>query len=92
MVSVEYRVTAAGGGRCRSRRRRRRPVDGLAITVLPWMPDMGHGASVTPTVTAAGGGRYVVENVELFMPGKWELRTTLAGPSEDSVTPSFRIP
>jgi YtkA-like len=87
--SIEYTITAGGtadaadGGA---------PVDGLAITVVPWMPDMGHGASVTPTVTATGGGRYVVSDVELFMPGKWELRTTIAGPAEDSVTPSFQIP
>ena len=81
VLSVEYRVTGKDG----------QPVDGLSVTVLPWMPEMGHGASITPAVTAKGGGRYVVSDVELFMPGKWELRTTL-GPTSDSATPAFQIP
>jgi hypothetical protein len=79
--SVEYTVTAGD-----------EPVEGLTIEVVPWMPDMGHGASVTPTVTDEGGGRYVVDDVELFMPGKWELRTTLTGSAEDRATPTFEIP
>ena len=83
--TVEYVITSGGpaGGV---------PQDGLALTVVPWMPDMGHGASITPTVTAMGDGHYVIADVELFMPGTWELRTTIAGPLEDSVAPSFQIP
>jgi hypothetical protein len=34
----------------------------------------------------------VISDVELFMPGQWELRTTFSGPAQDSVTPSFEIP
>jgi hypothetical protein len=82
VVSVEYRVTDKDGA----------PVDGLTLEVVPWMPDMGHGSSVKPIVTAEGGGRYVVSNVQLFMPGRWELRTTTFGPVEDRATPSFQIP
>jgi hypothetical protein len=44
-------------------------VDGLTITMTPWMPAMGHGASVTPSVTPLGQGRYVFTDVSLFMPG-----------------------
>ena len=80
--TVEYVITAAGGA----------PSDGLELTVVPWMPDMGHGASTTPSVAAMGDGRYVISDVELFMGGKWQLRTTIAGPLEDSVTPTFQIP
>ena len=80
MVSVEYRITNADG----------QPVDGLVLSVVPWMPDMGHGASIEPMVSAVGGGRYVISNVELFMPGRWELRTSITGPSEDRAAPPSR--
>jgi hypothetical protein len=82
VASVEYRVADVN----------QTPVDGLTISVVPWMPDMGHGASTTPTVQAMGNGRYVITNVELFMPGRWDLRTTISGSSDDSVTPEFQIP
>ncbi len=88
--TVEYTITAAGAsgdaGDVPT------PADGLEITVVPWMPDMGHGASITPAIAAMGDGRYVISDVELFMAGKWQLRTTIAGPIEDSVTPTFQIP
>jgi hypothetical protein len=80
--SVEYLITGSDGT----------PADGLGLSAVPWMPDMGHGASVTPTVASTGGGRYLISDVELFMPGRWELRTTFAGPPEDRVTPAFDIP
>ena len=42
------------------------------------------------------GGRYVISDVELFMPGKWELRTALGlhapAAGQDSATPAFQIP
>ena len=66
------------------------PVDGLALDVVPWMSAMGHGASVKPTATARGRGRYVLSNVDFFMPGRWELRTTITGPVEDHAT--FIVP
>lgn len=53
-------------------------VEGLSISVVPWMNAMGHGASVTPTVTAEGSGTYRIDEVTLFMPGAWTLRTTFA--------------
>jgi hypothetical protein len=34
----------------------------------------------------------VITDVELFMPGQWVLRTSIAGGSHDGVTPSFEIP
>jgi hypothetical protein len=66
--------------------------DGLEISVLPWMPEMGHGASIVPTVTAEGGGKYLLTNVDLFMPGRWELRATVAGALSDSAVVSLQIP
>jgi hypothetical protein len=66
-------------------------IDGLAITMTPWMPAMGHGTSVTPLLTPLGQGRYVFTDVSLFMPGVWELRTQFSGPVEDSVDPTFHL-
>jgi YtkA-like len=80
--AVEYRITGTDGA----------PAEGLTLDVVPWMPDMGHGASIAPVVTVAGGGRYVISELELFMPGEWELRTTIAGTSDDGATPAFEIP
>ena len=80
--AVEYRITGKDGA----------PVDGLQIAVLPWMPAMGHGASVTPTVTALGDGRYQIDDVDFFMPGEWTLRTSIAGGATDNVAPAFQIP
>jgi hypothetical protein len=82
ILAVEYRITGKDGA----------PVDGLTLSVVPWMPDMGHGTSITPTVTAMGDGTYVISDVELFMPGQWDLRTQVTGSLEDSVTPTFQIP
>jgi YtkA-like protein len=81
-VSVEYRVANTGG----------QPVDGLTLDVVPWMPDMGHGTSTKPTVTDEGGGHYVVSDVSLYMPGRWQLRTTFSGSVHDGVVPLFQIP
>lgn len=81
-VDVEYTITGMDGT----------PRDGLNLEVVPWMPDMGHGASVHPVVTPKGGGRYLISGVELFMPGRWELRTTMTGTAEDRATPTFQIP
>jgi hypothetical protein len=81
-ISVEYRITGADGA----------PAEGLEIAVEPWMPAMGHGASIVPVVADDGEGRYVVSSVDLFMAGTWELRTTIAGSLQDSATPTFQIP
>ena len=67
-------------------------VSGLTIDVVPWMPAMGHGASLQPRVEAAGEGRYVVSDVHFFMPGDWQLRLTFSGPVEDHAAPVLQIP
>jgi hypothetical protein len=68
------------------------PVPGLALDVVPWMPAMGHGASVKPSVAPGPDpGSYDVTNVNLFMPGLWEIRTTIGGSTSDHVAPHFDI-
>jgi hypothetical protein len=68
------------------------PKDGLAISAVTWMPAMGHGASVVPTVTPKGGGVYDLTDVDLFMPGRWEVRLTFGSPATDHSTLVFDIP
>jgi hypothetical protein len=80
--TLELRVIDAAGN----------AIDGVTLDVVLWMPAMGHGASVVPTVTPMGNGRYVLTNVDLFMPGTWELRTTLSGSVSDHAAPSLDIP
>jgi hypothetical protein len=67
-------------------------VDGLSVKLVPWMPAMGHGASVMPSVEATGDGRYRVDDVSLFMPGAWQLRVSIAGPVTDDATPIVQVP
>ena len=81
LVEVEYSITDASG----------KPVDGLSLDPVSWMPAMNHGASVKPQVEAEGQGRYRLTNVNLFMTGRWELRTRISGPVDDRVTPAFDV-
>ncbi len=81
LVDVELVVTGPDG----------KPVDGLDLAVQPWMPQMGHGASTKPSIEAKGSGHYVVSDVAFFMPGNWELRTSIAGAKNDSATVNFQI-
>jgi hypothetical protein len=68
------------------------PLDDLDLAVVPWMPAMGHGTSVVPGVSAVGNGRYLVTNLSFFMPGTWELRTTITGKVSDHAVLSFQVP
>lgn len=83
VLSVEYRFVDASN---------EEPIDGLSLEVTPWMSAMGHGSSVKPSIVATGGGRYVAKNVNAFMPGNWELRTTVSGVIQDSLTPILDVP
>jgi hypothetical protein len=67
-------------------------VDGLDVSVLPWMPAHGHGTSVSPDVTAQGGGLYLVDQLYLYMAGTWELRTTISGALDDAAVPALEVP
>ncbi|HEY2733834.1 MAG TPA: FixH family protein [Polyangiales bacterium] len=85
--TVEFDITAADSGE---------PKDGLELTVVPWMPAMGHGTSVKPVIAADGGGHYTVSNVNLYMGGAWDLRIAIAngpdaGDDADHATVHFKI-
>jgi len=67
-------------------------VTGLTLTMLPWMPAHGHGTSTTPTVSeTATPGVYVATPIDFYMAGQWELRTTIAGAVDDTVTPAIEL-
>jgi hypothetical protein len=79
--TLQYVVTSAVDGT---------PVDGLELTVVPWMPAMGHGTPIKPTVSSLGSGAYELDDIDLFMPGLWQLRTTTAEIA-DRVEPSLQV-
>jgi hypothetical protein len=66
-----------------------KPIDGLSLSVVPFMVSHAHGTSVVPIVTPEGGGRYLVGEVALFMPGTWQLRIDTG---TDHVAPSLDVP
>jgi hypothetical protein len=66
------------------------PVDGVTMTVNPRMPDQRHGT--TPVgVTAAGGGTYTLDPVNLFMAGYWEVTIGLGAATDAADSAVFRI-
>ena len=79
------------------------PVSGLTLTIVPWMPAHGHGASVQPTVTETAPGIYAATPLDFFMAGEWELRTSIASGADggeasdaaiiaDTVDPTINVP
>lgn len=80
--AFRYVITDSGGA----------PVENVQVTVNPWMPDMGHGSSVTPTVAADGPGAFVITDVYFPMAGRWDLISTFSGSVTDAAKHSFQIP
>jgi hypothetical protein len=60
------------------------PIEDEQITLVPWMPTMGHGTDVIPQIHSLGKGRYLFTNVNLYMPGEWLLRFEFSGKVTDS--------
>ena len=57
------------------------PVEGASLSVVPFMPDHGHGSAIKPTVTPKGGGVYAVTNLYYPMPGLWRVTVTIQMPN-----------
>ena len=66
------------------------PITGLTLGMTAWMPAMGHGSAVTPTVETIDGG-FVVSEISMAMAGSWECRCAFSGPMDDSATLTFDI-
>jgi hypothetical protein len=46
---------------------------GWPVGVLPYMPRHGHPSSLWPTLTDNMDGTYTVDNLDLYMPGVWQV-------------------
>ena len=57
------------------------PLDGATLSVVPFMPDHGHGSAIKPAVTPKGGGVYEVTNLYYPMPGLWRVTVTVQMPN-----------
>lgn len=70
------------------------PVEGAQIGVEPFMPDHMHGTSIEAQVTPGEApGEYVIDRLNLFMPGLWDvtLNVSLPDGATDQVKFSFCV-
>jgi hypothetical protein len=68
-------------------------ISGATPVAVPFMPEHGHGSSVTPDMTSMGGPDYSVTPLYFFMPGIWQVTLSAspdAGP-DDQVKFEFCI-
>jgi hypothetical protein len=75
------------------------PMSGLTLSVVPWMPAHGHGASVAPSWSEVSPGVYDVAPLDFYMSGTWQLLTTITramgatgAAIDDTAQPSVDIP
>ena len=54
------------------------PMEGMELSIVPWMPDHGHGSPQPVEVTDIGEGQYTLDPVNLFMAGYWEVTISAA--------------
>ncbi len=67
-------------------------VQGLALTVTPWMPDHDHGTPIAAAATETTGGDYTVAPINLWLPGLWEVTIEARdGESVDAAVFAFCI-
>ena len=67
------------------------PVDGLTLDIVPEMAAMGHGSSAIPQVSPGGSGVYIATDVNLYMPGRWNLDAAVSGVVTDDVSIPFDV-
>lgn len=69
------------------------PTDGLDIAVVPRMPDHKHGTTPVGVMPVGSGGKYMVEPVNLYMAGYWEVTFTIVEtPPTDATDPDAAPP
>ena len=61
------------------------PQPALNLSVLPFMPDHGHGTSVNASITNNHDGTYTVAPLYFFMPGVWRITFASASPADTAV-------
>jgi hypothetical protein len=65
------------------------PVEAAMLSVKAWMPDHGHGSPQPVGIEEIGEGEYVLDPVNLFMAGYWEITVTA---EMDAVTDETMFP
>ena len=60
------------------------PVDGLTISVIPYMPDHRHGTTPVGVMPVGSGGDYTISPLNLYMAGYWEITFDLVDPAADA--------
>jgi len=67
-------------------------VTGGNVSVTPWMPDHGHGTAMVPMVMERGGGTYSARNIDITMPGRWQLKINISNVrTSDEATFEFMV-
>jgi len=66
-------------------------VVGATVNIKPWMPGMGHGVFLVPTVQEKNNGVYEIGDVGFSMPGHWQLIVSVSKDSTvDQATFEFQ--
>ena len=65
--------------------------DKLDIEIVPWMPSHEHGMTGQANVKEIGKGVYLVEGVNLSMPGSWEIYVRINKGKKGEDTAVFNI-
>jgi hypothetical protein len=65
------------------------PMDGLMLSVAPYMPDHLHGTTPVGVMPVGSGGMYMFSPVNLYMAGYWTITVTIeeAPPAADATDP-----
>jgi hypothetical protein len=59
-------------------------VDGLTVSVSPYMPDHRHGTTPVGVTPVGAGGDYTIAPLNLYMAGYWEITVSLVDPTADA--------
>jgi hypothetical protein len=51
------------------------------VGVLPYMPHHGHPSSLWPAIMGSSDGTYTIDNVDLYMPGLWQVTINAKSPT-----------
>jgi hypothetical protein len=63
------------------------PPGAAKVSVVPFMPLMGHGSDQVPTVTSNADGTFTVTDVYLFMQGLWTVTISVTEPTDGGSIP-----
>lgn len=71
------------------------PVETADVAAKPFMPDHGHPSPTAVEVENLGGGKYLLDPINLFMPGLWRVKIDVlpeAATDPDPIAWKFCLP